>query len=281
VKAWQERLLKRAVAALGVLAPSLAGEVALQIFTTPVRIPRPEWERKLVANGTPLKLRSGLNATAWGEFGRPVVLLVHGWQGRGSQLGLLAAPLVENGFRVVAIDGPAHGDSDGKRINVNMFSGLIANAAEELSSARGESVAVHAVAHSFGASATGLALVNGAPLKSAVLVASPSDFQKVVDLYVRRMGLSDRVKASFESRLAKWIKLKPGQSDLARAGTKVTKPVLIVHDPADLEVVFENAKRFVEYWPSARLLALEKVGHYKILKAPAFLQAAVDFLKSS
>ena len=287
MKVWQETLLKKVVSAIGLVAPSLSGEIALRFFTTPHRIPRPEWERKLVAEGAPLALKSGLSATSWGEPGRPVVILVHGWQGRGSQLGQLARPLVAKGFRVVAIDGPAHGDSPGTRINVNLFAHFIRDVAAELSGATDDrapgapAVPVHVVAHSFGASATGLAVLNGAPITSAVLVASPSDFQKVVDFYARRMGLSARVKKSFEGRLAAWIKLKPGQSDLARAGTGVRIPILIVHDPADQEVTFENAQRFVESWPTARLLALEKVGHYKILKSQAFIQAVVEFVAAT
>ena len=49
---------------------------------------------------------------AWGAG--PSVLLVHGWEGRGAQLGALVDPLVAAGYRVVALDGPAHGDSPGR-----------------------------------------------------------------------------------------------------------------------------------------------------------------------
>ena len=43
-------------------------------------------------------------------------LLVHGWEGRGAQLGSLVGPLVEAGLSVVAFDAPAHGDSPGNRL---------------------------------------------------------------------------------------------------------------------------------------------------------------------
>ena len=42
---------------------------------------------------------------SWGSG--PTVLLVHGWEGRGSQLSAFAPALVKAGFRVVAVDMPA------------------------------------------------------------------------------------------------------------------------------------------------------------------------------
>jgi len=37
--------------------------------------------------------------------------MVHGWNGRGAQLGAFAPELVRVGFRVVTFDTPAHGRS--------------------------------------------------------------------------------------------------------------------------------------------------------------------------
>ena len=50
-----------------------------------------------------------LVAWSWGEG--PTVLLVHGWEGRGSQMAAFAAPLAEAGFRAVAFDAPGAASS--------------------------------------------------------------------------------------------------------------------------------------------------------------------------
>lgn len=283
MKPWRFWILQKSLQWIGLVLPSISGAIALRFFTTPGRLSRPEWERKIISSGEPLRLQSGLSATTWGRLGAPVVFLVHGWRGRGSQLGYLVEPLVAKGFRVVAIDGPAHGDSAGVRTSVHLFSRYLTDAAVELSQHPDnldteKFVPIHIVAHSFGAAATALALINGSPIQSAVFVAAPSNLQHVMDFYSRRLGLSPRVKKEFERQLSEWIKLKPGQTDLANAGRHVRVPVLVVHDPLDKEVAFANAERFVQNWPSSTLVALTKVGHYRVLKSPEFIQEVVKFL---
>lgn len=46
----------------------------------------------------------------WGRAGDPLVILVHGWSGRGTQLGAFTGPLVNAGYHVIAFDeiGRAH-----------------------------------------------------------------------------------------------------------------------------------------------------------------------------
>src|SRR5690349_395790 len=97
-------------------APSRLVQQIIQQFLTPDRHVRPAREEEVRATGTPLRLGGGLAATAWGEG--PPVLLVHGWAGRGTQLGEFVAPLVAAQRRVVALDAPAHGDSPGTQTNV-------------------------------------------------------------------------------------------------------------------------------------------------------------------
>src|ERR687889_951115 len=100
-------------AVLGRLSPVLAGRLAARLFARPRHHARPDRERELIARGTRVALPDGLHATAWGAG--PTVLLVHGWEGRGAQLGAFVDPLVAAGFRVVALDNPAHGESNGSR----------------------------------------------------------------------------------------------------------------------------------------------------------------------
>ena len=53
------------------------------------------------------------------------VLMVHGWNGRGAQLGAFAPELVHAGFRVVTFDTPAHGRSPGRATNLPEISEAI------------------------------------------------------------------------------------------------------------------------------------------------------------
>src|SRR5689334_4455814 len=114
------RIFKWAVDVADLVSPTLASELALRAFLTPQRAPRPERERALLEVARPLPISAGglpLAAWSWGGEDREprgTVLLVHGWAGRGAQLGSLVAPLVNAGRRVVTWDAPAHGDSPGR-----------------------------------------------------------------------------------------------------------------------------------------------------------------------
>src|SRR4029434_9892966 len=101
-------------------SPQLAARFAEHLFLSPGRYRRPAWERMALRQATPFVVPyGGMNLPAWvwgaplGRTDIPTVLLVHGWEGRGSQLAKFVSPLVERGFRVVTFDGPAHGDAPG------------------------------------------------------------------------------------------------------------------------------------------------------------------------
>src|SRR5205085_10246750 len=111
------------------LAHRLPGGVgpawAARLFTSPRRHPRPAREAAVLATARAVTLDVVTRATgrdraqrlaAWRWGTGPTILLVHGWEGRGAQLGALVEPLVDAGFSVLTFDGPAHGDSSGKRL---------------------------------------------------------------------------------------------------------------------------------------------------------------------
>jgi pimeloyl-ACP methyl ester carboxylesterase len=259
---------------LGYISPQRAGRIALAMFTTPLPIPRPPWENELVAIGHQYHFKNSLIGFEWGSG--PTVLLIHGWQGRGTQLGALVKPLVARGFRVVALDGPAHGESRtslfGPRTNVRMFSNALIEVGHELGPLK------LCVAHSFGAGSLVIALSEGMKSDGAVLVASPSSFQKVVNFYKARLKMNRRWGDAFQNALETWAGVKVRHMDILKLASPLNIPALIVHDPEDDIVAFANAEALAAQWPKAKLVKLHGVGHAKILKASSFVDAVVDFI---
>src|SRR5689334_15423946 len=90
--------------------------------------------------------------TTWGEG--PAVLLMHGWGGARAQMTGFVDPLLSAGYRVVAYDQPAHGESDGKMTNLLE----IAPTMDLIAEREGPFHAI--IAHSFGTLITSYALVN-------------------------------------------------------------------------------------------------------------------------
>ncbi|MES9847744.1 MAG: alpha/beta fold hydrolase, partial [Candidatus Thiodiazotropha sp.] len=103
----------------GWVSPRLGGVLALRLFMTPPRfpIPRREMQVRESASLTRHEIHGETIAVrSWGEG--PSVLLCHGWGGRGTQFFALIEALAAAGYRAVAFDAPAHGDSSGKRTNM-------------------------------------------------------------------------------------------------------------------------------------------------------------------
>ncbi|MEZ4682380.1 MAG: alpha/beta fold hydrolase [Caldilineaceae bacterium] len=123
-----------------VVAPALAHRWAVRLFVHPMKYKRPAREVALLQDAAieechfagfyPRPAAAAYYVKySWGSG--PTVLLVHGWAGRGSQLAPLVAPLVNAGYRVVAFDAPAHGDSPGDRTNLLEVSNLIRTLSQE------------------------------------------------------------------------------------------------------------------------------------------------------
>src|SRR3954471_12912224 len=115
------RLTRAALQTAYVVSEDLGTTFAERLFTTPRRHARPDRERAVLATARELTIDVTLRAPRWNgahttvaawKWGQgPTVLLVHGWEGRGSQLGSFVEPLVAAGLSVVAFDAPGHGDS--------------------------------------------------------------------------------------------------------------------------------------------------------------------------
>src|SRR5215207_5503879 len=106
-----EPALRRSTfAVLDRVAPQVSGRLATRLwFTLP---PTVAWQAaRPAASGRPFSvtvLAAQVRGRRWGDHGRPVVYLVHGWGGSGVQLHEFVDPLVDAGFAVVSYDGLSH-----------------------------------------------------------------------------------------------------------------------------------------------------------------------------
>lgn len=98
----------------------------------------------------------------------PTVFFQHGWEADAADLSSHAQHLMENGYRVVLIDAPAHGASEGRTATIPLFAEGLGSAAATL----GQPFAL--VAHSMGAPSGVVAMSEGLLNPRAfVALASP------------------------------------------------------------------------------------------------------------
>jgi pimeloyl-ACP methyl ester carboxylesterase len=263
-------LLRATLGLLSSVAPSVAGRLAARMFTTARRHTPPEHERAAEAMGERIAIRTARGQLSALRFGRgrgPRVLAMHGWEGRATQWGPLAEWLARAGFELVAVDAPGHGHSPGQRAHVAGFAEALLDADEQL----GPFVA--AVGHSMGAAAVTIALDRGLRARRAVLIAGPARLDVILQRFARQLGLSDRATQAFDARLEMIVGQPAAELGTAELAAGLRHPALIIHARDDREIPFTDAEAIARAWPHGHLLAVDGVGHRRILRSVPVLDA--------
>ena len=259
---------------LSTVSTTAASNLAVRLFRTPRRYSTPEREREAIAGATPFEIRLGastlLRAWSWGDG--PLVLLMHGWEGRGSQMASFAAPLVAAGLRVVTFDAPGHGRSTGRSSSLPHFTWALRGVADAV----GRPHAI--VAHSLGCAATTLAVRDGLRVDRLAFIAPPLDPRDYTRQFGEIFGLDDTIVTGLRERVEERFLRPWSDYSLAETAPRQSAPLLIVHDRDDVEVPYAGGARLSELWPEARLLTTEGLGHRRVLRDPRVLEAVTAFL---
>ncbi len=254
------------------LMPGLMGRIAVRWFTRPRRFPRPEAEHAVLQGGRRFELSCGVPAWSWGQG--PVVLLVHGWEGRGAQLGAFVQPLVDAGYRVVAFDAKAHGNSAGTHANLGDFAEAILAVERRVGD-------IHAViAHSAGCPATTLALRRGLKTNALVYVAPPATLDMMTGYFAELTGLSAAALDTMKTRLTELIHVTFEDMKVQSFGPQMRTPLYVVHDSQDRDVSLNSGLQYQKYWDSSHLLVTHGLGHRRVLRDATVVREVVGFVRS-
>ncbi|HEB58486.1 MAG TPA: alpha/beta fold hydrolase [Gammaproteobacteria bacterium] len=262
---------------LGRLAPGLAARIADRVWCSVPHYPPPQREQGWAesARGETLDTGQGTITTyQWGEPARPPVLLLHGWAGRATQMYAFIDPLLHAGYRVVAFDAPAHGESSGRQTN---FLEMI-HALGVVNDSYGPFEGV--IAHSFGVPVSMRALYEGHLQTSAVVgISPPFDLVGMIDRFCAMLNISPTIKEHLRRRITR--RLGKQVWERFRVDTiagQLDTPALIIHDENDREVDIDQARQAAAHWPGARLVVTRGLGHRRILRAKDVVESAVTFI---
>jgi pimeloyl-ACP methyl ester carboxylesterase len=203
------------------------------------------------------------------------VLLVHGWGGYGAQLASFVPALTEAGYRAIAIDGPAHGESDGRRTNLLEFAEVVLVVAEKVGPLAG------VVAHSFGGAATALAISRGLRPGRVVFVGPAADPVMATRRFAAALGLPEPALRAMRSRLESKVGVEFEALRIPRLVAGFDVPLRVVHDREDPEVPWEEGSTIAAAWPGAEFITTHGLGHYRILHDAQVIAGAVGFLGGS
>ena len=268
-------LFRAAFRVLHAVAPGLALAWATRAAIRPRRHERPQREEDLLRRGHREVVDAGEGhlITTW-RFGAAPrkVLLVHGWEGRGAQLGAFVDPLLDAGFEVVLFDHIGHGESVGRRSSVIRFRDGIRAVAQSRGPFHG------CIAHSMGAAATTLAMEGGVTFERVVFVAPPWDLASYIERFVALMtgvrGLAGRILGRFEQHYG----VRADEVSMSALVPRRSEPLLVLHDLGDRDVPLHEGRRVSESWKGAGLMEGVGLGHRRILRDPDMVRRGTLFL---
>jgi pimeloyl-ACP methyl ester carboxylesterase len=262
------------------VSTNAAAQLATQLW---FRAPRPKVHplaRDFMRTGErSTMLVHGRPVAVWTWGTGPTVLLVHGWGGYGGQMQPFVEPLVRAGYQAVIFDAPAHGESGPSQLGARRTTLFdFAYVIDAIGTDRGGLAGI--IAHSGGSTATAWALLK-AQWKARSLVfiapmASPVAYAKV---FHAALGLNDDVLRRFTEISSKRFDFTWDELEVPPMAQRVqTPPILVVHDRGDVETSWSEGKAIADAWPQSVLHTTEGLGHRRVLRDPAVVDAVTSFV---
>lgn len=273
------KMMQLAFGSLGRIFPRWFAKVAFKFFITPQSRAKHRISDEVLEAAKISDLLVGkdmLKTYQWGS-GQQTILLVHGWQSRGTGLRSFVPKLLEAGYQVVAFDAPAHGDSGGKQVNLVTFSGAIKALYYKYGNVKG------IICHSFGGAATAYAFRKLDPsmsLEKFVMIGTPSRISYPVYNALNTMNAPPMVRKYFIEKLEEVADLKLEELTFEKINNQLKfDKVLVVHDKQDEQVNFEEGIKIVEHWEKAELQVTDGFGHFALMKNEEVIDRVTEFIK--
>lgn len=259
------------------VSPAATTHLAARIFFTPPRATPSARTREALSTGARRTVDvNGLPVRYW-TWGNAhsTVYLLHGWGGIAGQLTSFVQPLLARGFKVVACDAPGHGESGGATSNLLQFS----RALRAVAALEGPAHAV--IAHSLGGAAAAHALSDGLDVTRAVFLGVPADIGAYFRNFLASVGIPEARHREIERRLEERFGFRWTELAFHLVGPRMSAPLLVLHDKEDQEIPWSDGAAIARAWPGATLVTTEGLGHRRILRDPAVLRRATEFVATA
>jgi len=243
---------------LGFLAPELAAEKALNLFSTPRKGKILDDQKEFLDSSDHHELE--LNETPimtyhWKGQG-PTVLLAHGWESNAWRWHRLIKFLKTDNYNIVALDAPAHGQSGGSKFNALLYAEFLNEAAKHYQPRI-------IIGHSVGGMASVFFNKKYMPehLEKLVLIGAPSEFVNVFEGYTSMLGYTGFLKQRLNKLITDRFGGTPESFSTAKYLEGIQTKGLIIHDKQDMVIAYEEALMIKEAFKNAKLITTDGLGH--------------------
>lgn len=263
---------------LSTISKKKAAEKAFDLFVTPQSRVR-KAPSIIIQKAEELTLNyNGLKTYGyrWNHSkGDKKLLILHGHESSAVNFDHYVLPLAKKGYEVVAFDAPAHGKSEGKKINALDYKNFIL----EVMQAYGPFTSF--VSHSFGGLALSLTLeeIQHDESWKAVLIAPATESTTAIDNFFEFLKMDEEVRKEFDELITQANNRPASWYSVSRAAANIRAQVLFMQDKQDNQTPLSDVEPIIaKQYPNFKFIITDGLGHRKIYKDKRSVKAITEFL---
>lgn len=252
------KLVGSSLNSLSYISKSYAAKKALTLFSIPRKGHITELQSAFLATAIKERLEHvpfGIMTYRW-EGNGPTILLVHGWESNSGRWKPLIKHLKEKDYNIIALDAPAHGNSDSPYFNALLYAEFIHEAAKKH---QPEII----IGHSVGGMAT-VFFQNKYRLnciKKMVLLGTPSEFENVLKQYTDMLRYNQRLVKQLKTVIEERFGAPPEAFSTAKYIEHIDVKGLIIHDEEDDIIPYNDALLIKSNFKNSQLITTKGLGH--------------------
>ena len=187
---------------------------------------------------------------------KETILLIHGWESNANRWHGIIQYLKSLNYRIVALDAPGQGLSDGKELNAVLYSNFVNEVSEYFKPD-------YLVGHSLGGMTMFYYMATYQPkhVKKMVSLGAPNRFLRITDNYKKLISLSNKSYRNFLEEFEKRFQINTSQFNSADFIQKLNVPIGLIHDKEDKIVPYTDALEIIESNKHIPIYTTENLGH--------------------
>ncbi len=269
-------LIKLKIYIISLISIHWAAMVAIKIFTTPYRKPKP-FEPEIFKKAERFNIMVDgfkIQGYRWQKEAKKKILIVHGFESRAYNFDRYVAPLLKKGYGVFAMDAKAHGFSEGKTITLPEYKAMLCELEKQFGAFDGY------ISHSFG----GIAIclfeeMHNHPNAKLVLIAPATETITAIKLFCAFLKLKDKLRLAIHDYIFKKSGFRVEDFSIKRITPLLSNSILWIHDEddditplADVTPIIESTQKNIQF------VITRGLGHRRIYKDSKVVQQVIDFL---
>jgi pimeloyl-ACP methyl ester carboxylesterase len=172
----------------------------------------------------------------------------------------------------LGFDAPGHGDAPSRNASVIEHGRAVVSVGAFVGRLHG------VVGHSVGGAAALYATRLGLRVDRIALVAPPVSPDRFAAGFAKLFDLPDDVHEAMLARLESRYGVRLADLDVRADAERTCAPLLVVHDVDDRIVPFDDGAAIAQLARAGRLVTTHGLGHVRVLRAPAVVDAVVPFI---